>query len=169
MRKMKKRYQFDKSKFFMPGQGAKQFRKGDMWRDPRINKGEAGAKDFIMIGNDHEADIEFLRDYLGNELENYPAEQYNMFTTGVDKNAGPLIGLHYIDENHDMTKCAIIVCRNGIEQAALEVVDEFCLPEGAKREWEVATRAEAVAKAAPSASVTPLKPLPASLHNFKKV
>lgn len=100
------------------------FRKGDIYNDPRIQTGPS-QKDFILMSDDPR-DVPFLRKYLTNELKKYPAEPYNSFTTGVDANGVPLIGLYWIDDNLTQTKKAMILCTNGCEEAVLEVVDECC-------------------------------------------
>lgn len=102
----------------------KHFRKGDLYRDPRI-KQVAGQKDFLIIDGKDD-DFEFLRKYLRNELPNYPSEPYNTFTTGLDKNGEPMIGLYWVDEEMTQFKKAIILCRNECENAVIDIVDGEC-------------------------------------------
>lgn len=116
---------------FVPGK-YKQFKKGDMYRDPRIQQ-QGGQKDFLIISNKQD-DFDMLRRYLGNEMTpRYPSEEYNMFTTGTDANGTPMVGLYWMDEHMEQTKKAIILCQQGSEEDVLEIVDEFCLEQGEKR------------------------------------
>lgn len=110
------------------------FRKGDLYRDPRINRNE-GQKDFLMI-DAVEEDYEFLEKYLKGELANYPSEDYNMFTTGVDKNGASLVGLYWVDAMMENHKKALILCKSGAEERVLDIVDRCCKEEGEVRAWE---------------------------------
>lgn len=120
---VKRRIPMDKNKLFSMGK-YNQFKKGDLYRDPRINKSEPG-KDFLVIDNCPE-DFSFLNDYLMNKLPNYPSEEYNMFTTGTDKNGESMVGLYWMDQYMDQHKRAIVLCRNGCEEEVLDVVDRCC-------------------------------------------
>lgn len=110
-----------------------QFRKGDVYREPRIQQ-KLGENDFLVIDN-VDVDYDFLEKYLANELPNYPSEEYNMFTTGVDKNATPMVGLYWVNEEMEHLKKAIVLCNNGSEDGVLELVDKYCV-EGSERTWE---------------------------------
>lgn len=118
-----RRKAFNTGKMFQKG-NFQQYRKGDIYRDPRIQQ-KIGDKDFLVIDNDVD-DIEFLRLYLNGKLENYPSEQYNMFTTGVDAAGTPMIGLYWLDEELVQYKRAIVLCRGGSEDVVLDVIDECC-------------------------------------------
>lgn len=122
-----------KSDMFVPGKYT-QFRKGDLYRDPRIQQ-KIGENDFLIIDSKVE-DYEFLAKYLGGKLANYPCEEYNMFTTGTDKNGTPMIGLYWVNEEMDTLKKALILCHNGAEDKVVSIVDEHCLDEGVSRSWE---------------------------------
>lgn len=166
----RRRVAFNKNKLFSAGT-PKQFRKGDVYRDPRINQ-STGQKDFLMLDNCPE-DMEFLREYLANELENYPCEAYNMISTGLDKNGVPLIGTFWVDDRMDHAKKALILCRGGCEEEVLDIVDQFCVAPDAERVWERdAERVQAAAKPPVVVQKLPpgpgLKPLPPSLSQFKK-
>lgn len=101
-----------------------QFRKGDVYRDPRITS-KHGERDFLVIDNE-DGDFEFLEKYLANELDNHVSEEYNVFTTGVDKNDVPMIGLYWQGKDMEMVKKAIVLCRGGSEGVVLDIVDRFC-------------------------------------------
>lgn len=103
------------------------FRKGDIYRDPRITKG-TGEKDFLVLdGKDDDA--KFLASYLNGELKMYPSEEYNSYTTGVDTHGTPMIGLYWVDENMEQAKIAMILCRNVCENEMLAIVDDYCVDE----------------------------------------
>lgn len=127
-----KRPNWDTKELFQTGK-YKSFKKGDLYRDPRI-KQVTGQADFLIIDNDVK-DFDFLDKYLNGELPNYPSEEFNMYTTGVDKNNMPMIGLYWVTENMDQIKRSIILCRGGSETAVLEVVDNNCV-EGETHDWE---------------------------------
>lgn len=122
-----------KETMFNAGQ-YKQFRKGDLYRDPRITR-ELGKADFIVLDN-AEDDFLWFERYLKNEHQNYPSEEYNMFTTGVDKNNTPMIAMYWVNEDMDQIKKAIVLCRGGCENDVLAIVDEYCMDAGEVREWE---------------------------------
>ena len=123
----------------------KQFKKGELYRDPRIQQ-QGGQKDFLIVKN-KEDDYEMLRQYLGNELERYPSEPYNSFTTGLDAAGTPMIGLYWIDEHMEHVKTAIVLCQDGSEEEALAIVDEFCVEHGEMRPMDkLNMEAEAAAK-----------------------
>lgn len=102
----------------------KHFRKGDIYNDPRIQTGP-GQRDFLIMSNDP-SDLVFLRNYLSGKLKRYPSEPYNSFTTGVDTNGTPMVGLYWLDESLESTKKAMILCTNRCEEDILIVVDECC-------------------------------------------
>lgn len=131
MAKYKHKTYYQVKEIFTPNK-YKQFKKGELYRDPRIQQ-QGGQKDFLILSN-KEADFEMLESYLKNELvPRYPSEPYNMFTTGCDSNGTPMIGLYWMDESMDQKKVAIILCNDGCEESVLAIVDDNCLEMGEKR------------------------------------
>ncbi len=132
------------AKLFKVGQ-YQTFKKGDLYKDPRINTTGVAGRHFLSISGGVEEDLKFLDDYLAGELDNYPSEPFNTFTTGTDKNGESLVGLYWVNDSMDQRKTAVVLCKNGGEEEVLDIIDKHCKEIG-ETKYEVTTKAEGVAK-----------------------
>lgn len=118
----------DVNNLFFSGQQYKPFKKGMVWKADKWIKTGPGEKDFLIMHD--EQDMMHLRMYLDGTHKRFKVDEYNVITTGADKNNNPLVGLYWNDDRMEMVKKAVICIMNHdlIEQV-LELVDTNCTGE----------------------------------------